>query len=441
MILVITMALSFECLGSLEVVTTQSLPSDQDDHLLSSSLFNQLNHFEKRDTGSIMAGASSRPITPDLSIHSPIYIAGFERNRVATGIHDDIWSRTCCLQIGNTTIAFVSVDLIGVMYPEYQRIIQQLPETVDIDLVVLTSTHNHQGPDVIGLWGHSIRSGITWDWYDQAIDIMAETIIEAYENMQPAGILLAHSVAENMSRDSREPIIMEEQVETLQVIDLEEQVIATLVFYASHPEILWNKNTLITSDYPHYLYEYIEKTVGGTALLLMGPIGGLITPNTRDHTFEGAKHFGEAIANISLSSLKQSEPIWETDIRVISKELFIPLRNPIFRIASILNVLQRPLYNLRRDLLTSVNVIELGYNATLAQIVTVPGEDFPENWFELKEKMHAQHRIHIGLANDELGYIIPRNDYDIRKYEESMSASKYLEPIIYQALEEMVTFI
>jgi hypothetical protein len=395
--------------------------------------------FEKTDQGTIKAGASAQPITPDLDKHHPIYIAGFDRNRVATGIHDDLWSRSCCMQIGNTTIAFVSVDLIGIMYPTYQRIIQNLPEITPIDRVILTSTHNHEGPDVIGLWGKGLQSGINQNWYDEAINTIQDTIIESYNNLQPAGIKIAHSMAQNMSRDSRDPKIMEEQIETIQFIDYENNPIATMVCYASHPEVLWDENTQITSDYPHYLYKHIENTIGGTALLITGPIGGLITPQTQDHTYQSAKRFGETIANLSLTSIHNVSPIWNTNLRLATQELFIPMTNPVFRLASFLKILNRPLYQLRINLKTSVNVIELGIDANVAQIITVPGEDFPENWFELKEKMHAKHRIHIGLATDELGYIVPIEAYNPKDYEESMSASKYLDPILHQTIEKLLT--
>lgn len=431
--------LTIEGLGSIPL--NLQLKEDNDTHIQDNLLFsvNQLVNVEKTDYGTIMAGSAAQPITPDLSYQSPIYIAGFGRNRVATGIHDDLWSRCCCVQIGNITTAFVSVDLIGVMYPEYQRILTNLKETTTVDLVILTSTHNHEGPDVIGLWGKAIWSGINWEWYHQALSIIAKTIDEAYENMQPAGIRLAHAMAVNMSRDSREPIVMEEQVETIQLVDYDKQPIATMVCYASHPEILWDENTLITSDYPHYLYEHIENNLGGTALLLTGPVGGLITPKTRNHTFESAKKFGETISNLSITSLANASIIWETEIRIETQELFIPLTNPVFRLASILNILDRPMYHFRKDLKTSVNVLELGEDAALLQLVTVPGEDFPENWFELKEKMHAKHRVHIGLATDELGYIVRIEDWNPKDYEESMSASKQLDPLIHQTLESMLT--
>jgi len=417
---------------------------------IKSNFFNKTHYLQKEKIfskmilniesyGDISAGASKITITPDLSKYQTIYLAGFDRNRKSTGVHDDIWARCCCLRIGDITMAIVSVDLIGVMYHEYLSILEQLPSEISIDLVLLTSTHNHEGPDTLGLWGEDLKSGITVAWYQEAIDRITDCISDAYEKMQPAGILFGHTNATGLSRDSRKPHIIEEQIETIQVIDKQQKPITTLVFFASHPEVLWDDNTLITSDYPHYLYQYIEKQTNSSCQLITGPIGGLITPNTESHTFKDAQYFGETIGNLSLTSIQKQKITWNTKISLKSSSIFIPMTNPIFRLASILNILERPLYYCRTHLKSMVNVIEMGNQSNLAQIITVPGEDFPENWFEIKEKLHATHKIHIGLCNDELGYIVPFEDFDVTDYEESMSASRFLDPIIHLTIEEMLT--
>ena len=83
--------------------------------------------FVKSSNGSIYAGESIKKITPNLENHYPIFLAGFDRNRKATDIHDDLWSRCCCSKIGDLTFAIVSVDLIGIMYHEYLQIIEKIP--------------------------------------------------------------------------------------------------------------------------------------------------------------------------------------------------------------------------------------------------------------------------------------------------------------------------
>lgn len=441
-ILIIFSIISINIITIISSSQIDDLPSKMNEKSLTKTSIEPFsNNVRKTSEGSISCGVSTKKITPDLSKHNDIYLAGFDRNRKATGIHDDLWSRCCFLKIGNNSIAIVTVDLIGIMYHEYLSILERLPQDIEIDLLLLSSTHNHEGPDVIGLWGSGFKSGINWNWYEETINLIVDGIVEAYENMKPAGLTFGHTEAIGFSRDSRKPITMEEQVETIQVVNVEEKPITTLVFYTSHPEVLWNKNTLITADYPNYLYQYIEENNGGTGLLVTGPIGGLITPNVESHNFDNAKLFGEAIAELSLSSIQNTSIIWETSVSTEIRNILVPLTNPIFRFASCINVLDRPLYYFGSCLISAVSVIEIGERGNLAQIITVPGEDFPENWFEIKDKLHGKHKIHIGLCMDELGYIVPIEEFNITEYEESMSASKYLDPIIHNALEEMLTIL
>jgi hypothetical protein len=198
-------------------------------------------------------------------------------------------------------------------------------------------------------------------------------------------------------------------------------------------------NTLITSDYPHYLYRYIEENDGGIAIFANGPIGGLITPKVSDNTFEEARRIGETIADISLKSLEETQVVWDTVMRVEGRPLYIPMTNIMLRSAHLFGLIDRPVYHFRRDFLTGVGVVELGEHGSLAQIIAVPGEDFPENWFEIKQKMHGQHRMHIGMCLDELGYIVPREGWQWWEYEESMSASIFLDRRLHNSLEEMLT--
>ena len=61
--------------------------------------------------GDFHAGYAQRVITPPLD--PPVYLAGFGQNRVAKTIHDDLYARALALQMGETTIALVALDLLG----------------------------------------------------------------------------------------------------------------------------------------------------------------------------------------------------------------------------------------------------------------------------------------------------------------------------------------
>src|SRR5689334_8440821 len=68
------------------------------------------------------AGAAMRVITPDLTKHAPVYMAGFGHNRRATAIHDDLYARCLAIQPGQTPLIMCGVDSIGLFWEDVQRI-------------------------------------------------------------------------------------------------------------------------------------------------------------------------------------------------------------------------------------------------------------------------------------------------------------------------------
>src|SRR5437588_11499966 len=96
-------------------------------------------------------GFGKAEVTPDVHA-APVWIAGYGHNRRATGVHDPLWARAVVLRDGKKKVALVSVDLVGLQYPNVQNVRKRLP---DFAYVLVASTHNHEGPDTIGLWGPS----------------------------------------------------------------------------------------------------------------------------------------------------------------------------------------------------------------------------------------------------------------------------------------------
>src|SRR5262249_25568800 len=107
------------------------------------------------------AGFAAADITPKLG-DKPVYMAGFGNNRKATKVHDPLMARAVVVKADKTKIALASIDVVGFGYPNVLRIRKQLP---DFTYVLISSTHNHEGPDTIGLWGKDIaHSGVDADY-------------------------------------------------------------------------------------------------------------------------------------------------------------------------------------------------------------------------------------------------------------------------------------
>ena len=80
----------------------------------------------------------------------------------------------------------------------------------------------------------------------------------------------------------------------------------------------------------------------------------------------------------------------------------------------------------RGRVVTEMSLITLGE----CQMLTLPGELLPEVSFEILERMTGFPRMLIGLANDELGYIIPPDDFRDDEYEETMSVGPAAAPVV-----------
>ena len=110
------------------------------------------------DEPALSVGFGEADITPKVGGERTVFVAGFGPNRKATGVHDPLKARAVVLAHDKQKLAFVSVDLVGFFRPDVLAVRQQLP---GFTYVLVGSTHNHEGPDTLGLWGLTpLQSGV-----------------------------------------------------------------------------------------------------------------------------------------------------------------------------------------------------------------------------------------------------------------------------------------
>ncbi len=423
--------------------------------------------------GDFRAGAAKTVITPD--VHATrVYIAGYGQNRVATGVHDDLYARCLALGAGDQTLVVCAADLIGLFYDDVlkirERVKAQAPEVMHL---IVASTHDHEGPDTLGLWGPGpLQSGIDEKYMAWLRERIAQTALEAVRSMQPARLTLGrddHPLLALLQSDSRPPYVKDPYLFVMHLATAGGQTIANLINWSDHPETLGGKNTEITADYPHWLCAYVETHLGGTAIFLNGSIGGLLSTNGSsvalqdpdtgnvavDNTWRKAELFGNVLGQLAERAVKGGEEVSVSSIAFRGTTIFSPMHNDHFRAAGAAGVFggRKPLYTngqldpsvaekevpglgklkftTGQDVETEVSYIRfLMGGRVAAEIVTMPGEiypelvnggitrypgaDFPDAPFEpaIREHLKSKYQFIFGLANDELGYIIPQAEYD-----------------------------
>ena len=215
--------------------------------------------------------------------------------------------------------------------------------------------------------------------------------------------------------DSRTPTTPEQEAAYLlshRYLGEDGKPITTLVNLACHPEGLEKGIVELSADFPGYLCEQVRRDGGGQPVFLNGALGGMVSGDSAARTHAETEKMGLAFAAHVKELAETAQPPAKFEFSAETRRVEIPMTNEKFR----------PLYETMRPLhdgrvVTEMTLFTLGE----CQMVTLPGEVLPEISFEIQEKMTGFPRMLIGLANDQLGYIIPAYDFREKSYEESMS--------------------
>jgi hypothetical protein len=150
---------------------------------------------------------------------------------------------------------------------------------------------------------------------------------------------------------------------------------------------------------------------------------------------------GQAYAEAALAALAYSELAEIPTLEFRRATFSLPMTNPLFTQAQAAGVLRRRGLEQGR-LTTTCAYINLGP----AQIISIPGELLPRLGFELKAALPGPVRMLAGIAEDELGYILPDDEFVApadylnpgAQYEESMSIGPNTGSLVLAAATELV---
>jgi len=397
-------------------------------------------------TDHFTVGYAQQSITPSLEGESKVYLAGFGQNRVAQSVHDDLYVRGLALAQGNTRLVLAALDLIGLGRHHCQEIERRVNENVPGVRLVLACTHTHHGPDTIGLWGPDMStSGVDLYYVVRLKNRVVDVALTALDQLQPAWVRSASVRVPGVAKNARDPQIVDDELACVQFCHPESgAVLVTCLDFPCHPEVLWEQNPHITSDYAGFLRHRVEAETGAPSVFFSGAIGGMMTPEVQDHSFEEAESMGHTLAQAAIEALSGAEATAVECLEHQRREFTIPLSNPVFHMAMEAGLLPNIL-NDAGAVDTEANLLKIGP----VWFAGVPGELLPKLGLALKADMRqagAQVGGIIGLANDELGYILPQEDYVYPEnpfepgdhYEETMSIGPEAGPQLLAAIRTML---
>ncbi len=404
----------------------------------------------------LTAGFASVDITPALG-DKPVYMAGFGPNRLAARVHDPLVARAVVLGDGKQVIALVSVDLVGLFLPSVENVRAKLS---DFSYVLVSSTHNHEGPDTLGLWGRSpFTSGVDANYMKRVEAACVEAVTNARKQMRTVTAAIGSVRAPELVTDNRLPVVKHDELVALQFTDpAAGKPAGVIVQWNCHPETLGSRNTDLSADFVGYTVKHVEDHFLCPAVYLTGTVGGLMTSlgvvvnddngvALKDGTHEKTARFGTKVGEAAVRALATPTPLTLTPFTVRTKAVLVPIDNDLYKLGWQFGVLARPLYAYAGDpatptftptrditkpaaLKTEVGYLKLG-DLDIAAIPgeiypelvlgrvpdpAEPGADFPDAPIEpaIYPCLTAKHKMLVGLANDELGYFVPKRQWDVK---------------------------
>ncbi|MFN7143328.1 MAG: hypothetical protein ACK4YP_06095 [Myxococcota bacterium] len=365
-----------------------------------------------------------------------VWIAGFGSARAALGVHDPITVTAVVLSLDGEYVALVGIDALGLLENRIRDTRDALAAAgFDRDRLIVSSSHSHQGPDTVGIYGidEDLLTGIYPPFVDNipvaiqdAVETAAGTMVavsptqgavrmrdlDPVFNGVPFGGINPDPSVEGGINDIRDPLIVADQVLAI-ALDGADGRVATIVNASGHPEVVGADNSEISSDYVGYLRDYTERRSGGLTVFLSGALGGMQSAlgstlpaidedgnRVLDETgaptwiedgdgpnWEFARTWGTLVGQAAEAALTDTTP-W-TSLRVRTADVLVPVDNASFKLAFQVNLLDTPHeyvvqdascpgYGTNNELFgcvpTGVWTLELGP----VTFGTVPGELMPE---------------------------------------------------------------
>jgi neutral ceramidase len=380
--------------------------------------------------GDLRAGAAVTDITPPKSAWNVMMAGYFNPQQTPVGVHDRLHAKALVLDNGQVRLCIVTTDLLSIPINLRNSTLAKLSRSAGLapERILMCASHTHSGPG--GLTQMKFAAQFLGAFRPDLADFVAARIARAIEaaaaRLRPATLGYAAEDVSGFTHNRRGNKTINPRVAVIRVDGTDRKSIALLVNFGTHPVFLDEDNRLFSADFVGYMLGAIEARRGGVAMFANGAQGDQ-NPD-QDEKLPTAYARAEAYGK-----------------RMAQEAMRIAARAPVRRqvaLASVLGHLALPKPTV--DVETrSAPIMAMRISDVL--LLGVPGEPTAEIGLEIEKRTRQfgfELPIVIGLANDELAYILSREDYLRGEYEAKMSFyGPDLGPLMVAAMTDLASRI
>lgn len=430
----------------------------------------------------VRAGVAVTDITPPLGYR----MSGYFYERLCTGIHDPLHAKALVLRQGGTQVALVFCDLVGVAGEVTAKIRRAAAGKTGIpaEHIAVMATHTHTGPLYFGALRKSLHDQAVAkhgsdpqekvDYPALLTERAVDAIVKAQAECKAVELRLGITqqkpqisfVRRYVMKDGtvrwnpgqQNPDIVRptgpidpdvgmlwlyaateaEGVKTSeQAVSVESsaaQLLATFTVFAMHSDT--TGGTEYSADYPYYLEQAIQKSLGDnvTSLFGIGTCGNINDIDVKAQGRKGAEKLGQTLAATVLEAGKSLPKVDSPALAMRSRRIELPMpQYPAERIQKAMADMTRigtkqlsfreevETYRIADIQLRGGKVLPLEVQALRlssdAAVVFTPGELFSELGLQIKRESPFKHTFVIELANEAPGYLPTRKAFSEGAYE------------------------
>ncbi|HEX6889479.1 MAG TPA: hypothetical protein VF141_02255 [Chryseolinea sp.] len=362
-------------------------------------------------------GAAVRVITPEPLL--PVS-GGVGTPKKTVEKKGDLFARALVLEKGSVRIAIVSVDNLGwtaALGDRSRALIKGIPP----ENILIGSTHTHSAPDAYGFPDENGKSLADLAYLDDCVKKIADAVNEAINELEPATLKVAVDEAKGkIAYNYYAHELYDPRCGVIQAIGKNNgKVIATLVNYAIHPEVIGSGRGILSPDLCGPLYDRIESKAGGVAIFMNGAQGGMVTADNRlsagseATSWEECIRIGNLLADEALRIVEKATATADPLLTCSYRDVQFPVDSEMMRY--ILNNSPIKMTSVKDNVVTTrLNFLEIGK----AKVLTIPGEALPNIGYYIKRNMNTDSPFLFGLTNDAFGYILTKVDFNsFKRYE------------------------
>ncbi len=384
--------------------------------------------------GRYYVGFAARDITPaDYRTH-PYWMAGYNIAKRITGYLDPLTASAVWLGCGpDEGILLVNCDLIGLTGYDIKEIRTSLTpfcQRSGCRHVSVICTHTHAGVDTMGYWGVLPKSGKDKKYMRRLTETIAALCEEAWQNRAPGSLSYGCTEAPELLHRWRAPYFTKAVLHRFRFVPENGGDETWILNFPAHPNTLGGKNRMISADYPCYMRREINRHKNTNVIYAVSAIGATDIGEVADDDFERTV-LGGMLLGKKACEIAEERPL-APRITVIPQEFVMPLDNFVLSLANSLGVFTARACAADSETGTGFISEAVYLNIGGVQILTVPGEMFPElvwsGGYEGEETsatgegpevnptplcgiFNDENLAVFGVTNDMAGYALAKNDF------------------------------